>query len=307
VIRLVTGSASRKEQWNTFCDQHPQAWWWHSWEWLEYSTAYLPGASNLSVLIEDHNDVIGICPIVVHIQDGSISGGGAPLAAPLIKAGYSHEVYHALNLYLWSHVKQPFVQYRLSPLASQENYSLLHSTYGWDKEIWQSQVLDLTKPEDVLRKDLRKSYRSLINQQATQYNYEWVCGTDFWIQDMQQLHAEVSERQTRPPETWRLMGEWMKNGHAGAMVVRDKISSQVVAFIFILIYKNAAYYASGASTTSTHYAHWQVIRTLKSLGIRYYELGWQQHATDIKGANIEFFKKGFGGTTQPFSVFKRQT
>lgn len=171
---------------------------------------------------------------------------------------------------------------------------------------WQTCVVDLTQDDAVLWKHLRKSYKSLIHK--AERTYQILNMRDAALPLCHALHDEVAGRVTRSQETWDLMAQWLRQGYATLTVAASE--GEVVAYVYCCVYHQWAYYASGASTVDnvSHALIWHTMRYLKGEGIaRVLELGWQGEAADIKGKNIEKFKRGFGGTAQPVNFGLRNS
>lgn len=159
---------------------------------------------------------------------------------------------------------------------------------------WRTVVVDLTLPLPELKRNLRKSYRSLVNKAGAP---EAGDARDLFA-GYRALHAEQAGRQTRPDRTWEIMRDWLATGH-GMLVAAGR--EHLDAFGYFILWRDWAYYASGASTQPNrqHAVIWAAMRELQARGVRWLELGWVGQATDDKGKAVEFFKTGFGGHLIP--------
>lgn len=170
---------------------------------------------------------------------------------------------------------------------------------------WSTRVVGLNRDRDLLWRDLRKSYRPLASAVCPPvYIVAYVDGDQF-LRHCQTIHVIEAGRQTRPAESWRLQAEWLDSQKAACVMVSrptgNPLVAEHVAFAYAVIHGEWAYYFSGASLAPnvSHGAQWHLMVQLRRMGVRLYELGWQGHASDVKGRNIEFFKTGFGGVDVP--------
>jgi hypothetical protein len=167
--------------------------------------------------------------------------------------------------------------------------------HGHKARPYYTQIIDLTKTEEELHADLRKSYKNLCNKDFG--------GIDNALGVLRKLHYEMHRRQTRSNETWH---------------IQSKIISMQQAFISIqeenkaacLIYHNqhTAYYFSGASKrdANSHPCLWRAILFAKDLGCKTFEMGEQVFNGDPKLINISKFKRGFGGTCQTRLILEKR-
>jgi hypothetical protein len=281
--------------WDDYVDRHPEGWWFHRSEWLAYCLEYSTEAADRSVALVDtgNGNVIGICPAIY--EDGLISMGGEPCVGPLLNASVSYD--SALNSFSEHGFFDGKVGWRWQHPAPNMNVTgdgfahVLSMAPSWFIGRWSTVVVDLTKPQETLWHDLRKSYRSTIK--AAHWTCEVVIGGIERWDEYETCHKAAAKR-PRPQATYDHMREWVKSGHGRIAVALDQ-SQACVASILALTYKNRAYYASGPSVVRgmQHACQWGMIKDLQDHGVGWYEIGW----TGQPGANtnIEFFKRGFGG------------
>lgn len=161
---------------------------------------------------------------------------------------------------------------------------------------WQTRVVDLAQGPQW--SDVRKSYRSLIHRGTYEYRIDDAEGPRL---ECQQLHEAVAGRQTRPQATWDLMAEWsVRRGTIGGVwIIAADTFGTIGGYAYVVLHGQWGYYFSGVTRDYARVGaalQWYAIRWLCVSGVRWYELGWQGHAQDGKGRDIEFFKRGFGGT-----------
>lgn len=179
--------------------------------------------------------------------------------------------------------ERPYVDYLVNGVASETTTILQMTGKKFDERHFY--VIDLTL--DGLKKDVRKSYRSLINK---------VDGIVFvpTVAHLKELHRKVAGRATRSDRTWEIQQEMIENGEAFAVELY-KDGTLISAALF---YKNkyCCYYACAASLprANSHSIIWAAIEYCKEEGLKRFELGEQLDGNE-KEKNISLFKSGFGG------------
>ncbi|MFQ5915858.1 MAG: hypothetical protein ACE5JS_22010 [Nitrospinota bacterium] len=282
--------------WEAFCLKHPEAWFWSTPAWLEYELAH-SGGRDLSFAMVEGGDILAICPLILEGDQFSMEGN--PLPWPI--AAYPTDgwaIWAMIDELAQKHgVKR--AAFRGSPLVAEPGIF----RHGYTDISWQSRVIDLTRPERDLHAALRKSYRSLINWGDR--NLEIVVSRDRTLSShYQRLHCQQAGRITRSPRTWFLMEEWEQTGNG--LLIGAKMGDWV-GFVYLILYKDGAYYASGVSTLPNvmHSLQWAAIRELKKRGVNRYELGWQGHSNSPKEKSISWFKTGFGGGNVPLVAIEK--
>jgi len=170
--------------------------------------------------------------------------------------------------------------------------------YGVWRE-WESgefYVIDLT--EDDLKKNLRKSYKSLVNKQD---------GIIFssTIYNLKQLHFKSSGRQTRSDETWGIQQIMIDAGEG--FVVELYKDGTLISAAFFMKNEYCCYYAVAASLkgVNSHPVIWAAIEYCKAEGLKRFELGEKLEGTE-KEKNISKFKAGFGANLEKRLVDKEK-
>lgn len=296
MIHLLGRSNIRRVAWDAYCDEHPEAWFWHRSGWLDYGVAL--GGEDQSFAIVENDQIIGICSLLRESTGYGFEGEPLPWplatnpeAASRIIAGLS-----------WKRSISDHVRFRSCPLAT---YIQPLKEREGVKIGWHSRLIDLTASEEILHASLRKSYKGLIHQAEDRYEFE--IGSSFALyQAYRTLHeSTVGQIAPRPARTYELQWEWLQAGFAFLVGARH-LSQDWAAFAYIFQYKDGAYYGSGPSAGDNimHAVVWKAILEAKRRGLRHCEIGWQGHARDEKERAIEFFKAGFPGDNIPVYVME---
>ncbi len=168
-----------------------------------------------------------------------------------------------------------------------------------------TQIIDLTKSEQELKRDLRKSYKSLVNKKV-------ITNEMYVITPYQRLHERIRGVK-RSQDTWDVQQRMVWQGQAFCLTQtrflqeHNTLPSNVVTEAGLIVYynKDMAYYASGCSEVDSHALMWQAILKAKDLGCKRFEMG-EQIFDDSKVGNISKFKRGFGGTTEVRMILERK-
>jgi len=169
-------------------------------------------------------------------------------------------------------------------------------------------IVDLTPSTDALWRNVRKSYRPIIH--AAEREYEIVTCGPTGMDYFRRLHALDAGRVTRPAESWELMADWVNVGWlilvgakpradvaertAGAGPAASTTLDGWTAFAAFYTCEPAYYgHAASLARNVNHALVWHAMLELKDLGCQWLDMG-EVGATDQKGKDLEFFKRGFG-------------
>jgi hypothetical protein len=155
---------------------------------------------------------------------------------------------------------------------------------------------------DQMRRDLRKSYRSLINWGRTNLKIEYVNNSnpDRKLFDRyQSFHHDIAGRSTRPQKSWDVMFEWLARGD-GELVMGFMNDGSLVAGTMIVDGTEVSNYASGVYDRAkfdkplAHWPLWLAIARSGERGKSQFDLG-DIPIADVsqKEVDIGYFKRGF--------------
>ncbi|MGE5490536.1 MAG: hypothetical protein ACM31P_04550 [Actinomycetota bacterium] len=171
------------------------------------------------------------------------------------------------------------------------------------------QLLDLAQDEAVLWRELRKSYKSLINWGQRELTLEYMdSGNADWerMDLFRQLHIQVAGRETRTKQSWQKQFKWVEEGTA--FVIFGWWKGELVTVGMYTYTDQVCTYFSSASRRDYfdkplfHCMLWQGIVRAKTLGCRWFDVNekyFPNHPVvrnpDKKLMAISDFKAGFGG------------
>lgn len=316
------------EDWDAFCLASPDAWFWHTAQWMNYTRMYTAEkfVRNASFWIMEGKTRLGICPAILENRGGrmALAYSGepfpAPAAEPSLSANKRRKVMDTGIAGLQTLAEKEGVDsftLRIPAMAEtilQANLPLANPLlrHGGLDMPFQTQLLDLRKEPSELWSDVRHGFQSDIRRAQktlTAKTYDAETITEDVFKAYMSLHAKDAGRVTRSSDTFATMRRWITEGKAILIEIAD--TGTPVAFTIILTYKKGAFYASSckdpdkARLPSMHLAQWHAIETLRARGTHYYDMGqqafgpqWFFHPTR-KDTNISLFKRGLGGTTAP--------
>ncbi|MFA6238850.1 MAG: hypothetical protein WC635_16050 [Bacteriovorax sp.] len=164
-------------------------------------------------------------------------------------------------------------------------------------------IIDLEIDESLILRNIRKSYRSLINWGKREIRTVLVDDQnpdEQIFNDVREFHIRVAGRETRTKETWDKQFEMIKNKQAYLVVgyFQEIISSAAL----ILYGSKEAYYGvaindrqmMGDNKPLGHHTVYYAIAHAKSLGLKRFNMGTiSSPVMNEKEQQIATFKKGF--------------
>ena len=171
--------------------------------------------------------------------------------------------------------------------------------------------IDLMYDEIILKRNLRKSYKSLVNWGMRELKPKIIDSSNVeWenIIEFMELHYQEAGRRTRTEKSWHLQYEMIKAGEAFA--VFGYLNNEIVSAGFFMHSNTHCFYGVSASKRSFfekpmfHSLMWSAILHAKKIGCSRFEVGEQlylNHPSEKHSTKKEFgiseFKAGFGGKT----------
>jgi len=280
-VRIVPRDDAPAVEWDAFVERHADGWWWHTSAWLDYQRVYRPNDRDESFAIVEADRIVGVVPLFVDVAGvARLDGDPAPLyAATIYSPGrVTLDHLHRIHVRRWLSCERP------RPPGEPASTFSSRAT----------RVVPLGLPVDQLWRAVRRSYHSLIHRAEERHkiNVAEQIGT------CRSLHLRAAGRATRSDETWRLMGEWIRDGRAVAMVAREA-TGEPTGYVYVYTWKQWAYYGSSAVLSVEGVGHalqWAMINALRSRTIvQNYEMGYLPADPTGKERTIQHFKRGFGG------------
>jgi len=223
--------------------------------------------------------------VIAGLKDGRISGFWRPMVAFGDDKALKMQIESLWDVSQDIYYQDYLIDGKLSVISQ---FLLRH---GYIARPYYTQIIDLTKTEEELHADLRKSYKSLVNKvsQADIYSFND-------ISCVQMVHS-VSRNQ----ESWDVQKQMIESEAAFCIDYAQNHGNTCPPYAGGIFYHNkySCYYATGCSRSNvnTHPLLWKAILYAKKLGIKSFEMGEQLFSGEEKLVNISKFKRGFGGKT----------
>lgn len=272
-------------------------------------------ADDSFVVLDEANRVIALVPLY-RCADGGKAVYGSPETEQLAPVAFGNENsnLHQMGLQTCFHHIEKIAGenniychsiYYTAPTAMQGGYfynPLL--PYGYVERNCAGWVLSLEEEDGLLWRNVRKSYRPLINKAMCHYYTRIVDADNYQFdvcEEYRKLHFLAAGRETRPKESFHSQYQLVKN-RQGFIVFIMKGNQYAGAYFFYYL-NECAFYASAATIPGFdpqsgvgHLGLWRGIQKAKELGVRYMDFGkFFLNKADGKLFNIEFYKMGFGG------------
>ncbi len=207
-----------------------------------------------------------------------------------------------------------FVRLRPQLIDTPENRKLLETKLKAKKSPMHlaaehTVILDLTKSEDELLKNMRRQTRYEVRR-ADKLGIKVESGnSEELFKEFHQVQSETAARQHFvPPDLKTLLAEKEAFSKNAKIYVAKTAEGEPIAYGLILIHENEAEYYEAASTDLNHklpgaYAlEWQAIKDLKKQKVKKYNL-WgiaPPNQPHHRYAGVTTFKTGFGGEVVAF-------
>lgn len=289
-----------------------------------FSTAF-PLYRQLDCLLMWGQQVVGLWPLAVYGQADTLTvssnlNGARGIVPPLLIPGLSEKQEKAISR-AWLQALGALANDLGA--AAQSNLRVA-STGPWlSAPHWYNQLLlqgaslvarhrivaDLTLSEADYHKQLRKSYKALINNASKLWETTLDDRGDANLfAEFQTLHEQVAGRKTRPQETWDQQFAAIATGAAFAVYLHDSGGRLIGASLYNCS-RDEVYYAVGAYDRAlfdqpvAHLSIHEAITHARSSGRKTLILGdrpfpGDKPAPNDKEAKIAFFKEGFATALQ---------
>lgn len=170
-------------------------------------------------------------------------------------------------------------------------------------------IIDLKDELSVIKSNMRKSYKGLINQGEKKYNFKIFNSKNVkWekINEIYKFREKNVSGSLFNKQILNTIYNMVKYNQAFFITIEDEC---ILSYGLFFKNKNSCWYAQSVSDFSknnTYYMHsimWEAIKFSKKEGCQIFETGRQvyinhpkEEKPDIKNLNISDFKSGFGST-----------
>ncbi|NFG60638.1 GNAT family N-acetyltransferase [Clostridium sp. CMCC3677] len=325
------------DKWDDFCYKNSNGTFSYTSNVIEYninSNFNITATNKSFFVLNDNKEVVGV--MVVFIEECKekkyLAYGGGPLLAPLIsdkvnkktrQKALSFIIETIDNLALDINVEKiemiiPYQNVTYIESIDKHNYLLKYN--GFLDISRQTSVISILKDEKSIFSGFNKGFKSCINKAdryLTSKIIDYANINDEDVHKFMKYYFNIAGKVTRPKNTFENIYRWIVNNHA--ILVETSYNGEVVGYILFHYYKDVAYYAMGCKSKNykefdfeiSHIMIWEAIKYLKSLNIKYIDLGIQDYNDTIgyfptqKDKSISDFKRGFGGFTVPAFIAEK--
>ena len=282
----------------------------------EYYVAYFSSkvSVNLSVVLYDSNQPVGVMPLMVHKNDRDIwiiSSNGTDIVEPIFlptiarKVRKKHETQLMKMLYRLSEAlevsKCHFTNMSHEKLS---NWYLIWAERANDQHSTHHLLVDLSFSLENIRLSFRKSFKPLVTKGLREWRVEvHEIISDELFSKFRLLHKEVAGGSTRPIESWAVQKKQIDMLESFLVTVSDSYGDMVGAGLFTHtsghgLYCVGVYKRDLFDKPLGHAVQMEAIKMFKKRGCTWYELGQKHLKVDRSGAtekelSISHFKEGF--------------
>jgi hypothetical protein len=275
------------------------------------------GIQDYSFIVTNDKRIVALVPLYSMVSEEGIFSfayGREYLRAPLLPIDLIQSKFREIMEFIMSNID------RLSKAKQISQYLLMVDSgcgyrddevqylkeLGFNDESTISVVNDLSLAIPVLWRNLRKSYKSLINRAAKDFTCSIISSQNYSFSECEnyrELHGLASGRATRNIQSFYTIYEMVRLGKAILVLIKERNGTSIAAHLFFVNAKSALYASSAVHREKTkgvgagHYALWQAILRLKSLGCVSLDMGQLRVSAEQtdKERSIAHFKRGFGG------------
>ncbi|MEK7517429.1 MAG: peptidoglycan bridge formation glycyltransferase FemA/FemB family protein [Patescibacteria group bacterium] len=315
MAKITIKQIDNKKIWEDFMSLHPEANFLQSWYWGEFHQALKNNIQRTGFY--EGSKLVGVMlSIVEDAKRGrylTVPGG------PIIDWDKSDLIEAFVNEIKRIAKEQNCVFVRVRPQLESNDFSknifkqngFINAPMHLHAEL--TSQLDITKPEEELLKNMRKTTRYEVKKAITLgikvTGYQLKAARHYQelslIKEFYDLQIATARRQKFVPFSFEFLNEQFKmfSQKNKALLYRAELDNKLLAEAIIIFYGQEAVYHYGASTDEgrnypgAYLIQWEAIKEAKIRGMTRYNF-WGVSPLDKwehRFAGISFFKRGFGG------------
>lgn len=314
--------------WDEFCLESDDAWFWHTSKWMEYVLNFWPDSTSVSksFFVMKNGRAAAICPLILEennrVKEFSYlrSFGFLPALSNYLTKKEREQVmkfsFERIDFLARENgVKRTSMRCAvLNPSFIETREQSYNHTmrFGYLDNSLNTQVIDLRRPLDEVRRDVRHGHDADIDKASKVLRSEIFDHSNITKEVFDgylSLHHGDKGRLKRKEITFDMMYGWIKENNA--FLIGAKKEGKFVGFSYFYCFKNNVYYGSACNDPEAgnlpvaHFIQWSAIQWMHEKKFKFYETGWQYYANTLsdfptkKEVDISRFKRGFGGRTAP--------
>lgn len=276
----------------------------------DYYSQYHEG-DNISFVVVEQNMPICALPLFAYLENGKwgLSSNGSTIIPPLFLKDTPKKTKKRISKLLHEIICFLSKELEISSINISEHSSTISDWYLlWLRESTRDSLcyhfaINLLQNIEQIKLGFRKSYKPLVSKGFREWDIqisENNCDDDF--EEFRLLHLEVSGRETRSIETWKIQKEQIRKKEAFLVTVRDQ--KKLIGAGFFNYSRDMGIYSVGAYKRDMfdkpigHAVQMAAIQKLKNLGCKIYYLGlmankFNREEISKKELSISYFKEGF--------------
>ena len=328
-MKIISINEKYKKDWDNIVYNSDDAWLFHLYDWNTLVNANVWKYKQLSFLIQDQNNIIGICPLFLKeykkfrfLRIKVLSNGFGPSGLALDNKLNQIQKNNAQDIILKyiSNINKIYaidkLEISLSPLALKNFYYYKNNLnpikqFGLDDISTKTYLINLqNKSNDDLWNNMEKRSRTAIRKAKKNNISIKQIHTLYDLKEYYKLHCETYKRTKAKPHPFSYFKIIYEKKWANIFFAY--LEDKLIATLNVSIFKNNALYWTNASDHkfsslgANNLLQWHAIKWAKNKGCKWYDSGEAILNTDnSKFAGLTKFKKSFGGELYPFYKGKK--
>lgn len=332
-MNIINYTKISNEEWDYVINNSDLGWFWHKRDYIDFlfEINKTRKVKDLSFGIYDDDKLIAVCPMYIDkVNDIKKLGFyNEPTPFMAMKSGLSVSTKKKAYLTYFQHIENlayknqvTFIELRIPPLS---NYCSKDSQvfnplikYSFTNIPVLTQIIDLKQSEDILWNNISKGHKANIKVANKIYKINYWDSSNLskkTFYKYENLHEQAMGRKVRSNKSFEMFFNWVIKGDA--ILLEASLDEISIGYVYIIIYKKRAYYASGCRDNNklyqspSHLLIWESIKYLKKNNVEYLEMGtqhfgpsWHYNSTK-KEINISNYKRSFGGFTKNVYVSEK--
>ncbi len=280
---------------------------------------------DISVKILFRKKIIALWPLSLISNNGkhSISSQNLPIIEPLFEQNLSYKNEKRIVNSCIEILSELRIMLKINKLLVNDKFRMINSISNWHKKnimisknVYSDYMLytDLTKDINVIKSQIRPSYKSLTSSAFKNYKIKICCElSKNSLKEFIEFHKKIAGKKTRSNTTWLFQLKNINNRKSFLVEIRN--SKELLGFALFRHTRDEGFYEVGAYNRGAKYnnlshgAIFAAIQELKKRGCKWLYLGdlnFESKYTkpNKKEISISFFEQGFATHIFHYNTFE---